>query len=100
MCVCRVDLCVNVVELHIMREHPNYWELRRTITFHQILQCGSRKGVVIFCQTCEAVNGELKCVVFFMYCQFEGWCYEYWFMQSICTQGFMSHSAIWDLGFS
>jgi hypothetical protein len=24
-CVCRVDLCENV-DLHIMREHPNYWE--------------------------------------------------------------------------
>jgi hypothetical protein len=23
-CVCRVDLCVNVVDLHIMKKHPNY----------------------------------------------------------------------------
>jgi hypothetical protein len=28
-CVCRVDMYVSVVDLHIMREHPNYWELRR-----------------------------------------------------------------------
>jgi hypothetical protein len=47
VCVCHVYLCVNVVELHITREHPNYWELQKTITFRQILQCGSRKGVVI-----------------------------------------------------
>jgi hypothetical protein len=26
-CVCRVDLCENVVDMHIMREHPNYCEL-------------------------------------------------------------------------
>jgi len=25
--VCHVYLCVNVVELHITKEHPNYWEL-------------------------------------------------------------------------
>ncbi len=32
-CVCQVDLCENVVNLHITREHLNYWELQRTITF-------------------------------------------------------------------
>jgi hypothetical protein len=26
------------------------------------------KGVVVFCKTCEAINGELKCVVFFFLC--------------------------------
>jgi hypothetical protein len=26
-CVRQVDLCENVVDLHIMREHPNYWKL-------------------------------------------------------------------------
>jgi hypothetical protein len=31
-CVCQVDLCVNVVDLHIMREHPNYYELRKIVT--------------------------------------------------------------------
>ncbi len=67
MCVCQVDLCVNVVDLHIMRKHFNYRELRRTVTFRQILQGGSNKGVVIFYKTCEAVNGELKCVVFLFY---------------------------------
>jgi hypothetical protein len=41
MCMCWVDLCVNVVNLHIMREHPNYWELQIIVTFRQILQCGS-----------------------------------------------------------
>ncbi len=25
--VCQVDVFVNVVDLHIMREHLNYWEL-------------------------------------------------------------------------
>jgi hypothetical protein len=58
---------------------------------------------VVLCQTCEAINGELKCVVFFfflMYYQFEGWCYEYRFMQSIWTRGFILQSVTWDLGFS
>ncbi len=33
-CVCWVDLCVNVVvDMHIMRKHPHYRELRKTITF-------------------------------------------------------------------
>ncbi len=74
----RVDLCVNVIDLHIVREHPNYWDLQRTITIHQILQGGSCKGVVVLCKTCEAVNGELKFVVFLkMCCQFERWCHEY-----------------------
>jgi hypothetical protein len=63
MCVCKVDLCVNVVDMHIMRKHPNYWELPKTITFRQILQGGSRKGAIVFCKTCEIINGELKCVV-------------------------------------
>jgi hypothetical protein len=39
------------------------------------------------------------CFLFFMCCQFEGWCHEYWFMQSIWTQGYMLQSVIWDLGF-
>ncbi len=57
-CVCWVDWWVNVVDLPIMREHLNYWEFRR---------------IVVLCQTCESVNGELKCVAsFFMYCQSEG----------------------------
>jgi hypothetical protein len=78
MCVCQVDLCVNVVDLHIMRKHLYYLEFRRTVTFRQILQGGLYKGVVVFCKTCEAIDGELKCVVFlFMCCQFEGWCHEY-----------------------
>jgi hypothetical protein len=25
ICVCQVDLYVNVVGLHFMREYPNYW---------------------------------------------------------------------------
>jgi hypothetical protein len=29
-CVCQVDMCVSVVDLHIMRERLNYWELQRT----------------------------------------------------------------------
>ncbi len=64
----RVDLCVNVIDLHIMREHPNYWDLRRTVTIRQILHGVSCKGVVVLCKTCEAVNGESKCVVFFFLC--------------------------------
>jgi hypothetical protein len=75
MCVCQVDLCVNVVHLHIMREHPPYWELQKTVTFHQILQdFGSYKKAFVLCKTFEIVNGELKCVVFFFFfmcCQFE-----------------------------
>jgi hypothetical protein len=63
-CVCHVYFCVSVIELHITREHPNYWELQKIITFCQIPQCGSRKGVVVICQTCEAICGELKCVGF------------------------------------
>jgi len=51
-CVYQFDLCVNVVELHITREHLNYWELQKIVTFCQILQCGSKKGVVVLCQTC------------------------------------------------
>jgi hypothetical protein len=47
VCV-KVDLSVNVVELHITREHPNYLELRITIIFCQILQCGSRKRLSFF----------------------------------------------------
>jgi hypothetical protein len=33
-CVRQVNLCQNVVDLHIMNEHPNYWEFRKTITFY------------------------------------------------------------------
>jgi hypothetical protein len=72
-CVCWVDLCENVVDLHIMRKHLNYnyWELQKIITFCRILQGGSCKGAVVLCKTCEAVHGELKCVVsFFMCCLF------------------------------
>ncbi len=61
----RVDLCVNVIDLHMVREHPNYWDLGRTIRIHQILQGGSCKGVVVLCKTCEVVNVKLNCVVFF-----------------------------------
>jgi hypothetical protein len=43
-----------------MKEHPHYWKLRKTVTFHQILQGGSYKGVVVLCKTCEAINGELN----------------------------------------
>jgi hypothetical protein len=32
-CVRQVNLCENVVDLHIMKEHPNYSELQKTITF-------------------------------------------------------------------
>jgi hypothetical protein len=54
---------------------------------------------MVLYRTCEVVNGELKCVVsFFMCCQFEGWCHDYWFMQSIWTQGSMLQSVIWELG--
>jgi len=67
MCVCYVDLCVNVVDLHIMKEHLNYRELWKTVTFHRILQGGSCKGVMVLCKTWEVVNGELKCVVFFFF---------------------------------
>jgi hypothetical protein len=66
MCVCRVDLCVNVVDLHIMKEHPHYQEFRKTVTCRQILQGGSYKGVEVLCKTC-VVNEELKCVVFLFY---------------------------------
>ncbi len=55
--VCQVDLCVNVVDLPIMKKHPNYWELRKTITFCRILQSGSCKGAVVLCKTYETVNG-------------------------------------------
>ncbi len=34
ICVCRVDLYVNVVGLHIMKEHPNYWEFRKTVVVY------------------------------------------------------------------
>jgi hypothetical protein len=60
------DLCVNIVDLHIMGKHLNYWELQRTITFHRILQGGSLKGAMVLCKTCEAVNEELKCVFFYV----------------------------------
>jgi len=66
MCVYWVDLCVIIVDLHIMGKHLNYWELQKTITFHRILQGGSYKGFVVLCKTCEAVNGELKCVFFYV----------------------------------
>jgi hypothetical protein len=56
---------VNVVDLHIMREHLNYWKFRRLVAFYQILQGGSYKGAMVLCKTCEVVNGGLKCVVFF-----------------------------------
>jgi len=62
--VCHIYLCVNVVELHITREHPNHWELQRIVTFDQILHYGSKKGVVVLCKTCEVVYGELKCAGF------------------------------------
>jgi hypothetical protein len=55
---------VNVVELHITRKDLNYQELQRIVTFHQILQCGSKKRAMVLCQTCEVVCGELKCVGF------------------------------------
>jgi hypothetical protein len=32
-CVCQVDLCENVVDMHIMKEHHNYWEFRKIVTF-------------------------------------------------------------------
>jgi hypothetical protein len=67
MCVCQVDLCENVFDLHIMRVHPNYWELRKMVTFCSILLGGSYKWAVVLCKTCETVSGELKCVVFFFY---------------------------------
>ncbi len=63
-CVCQVDLCVNVVDLHIMKRHFNYWELRKIVTFCRILQGGLCKGAMVFCKICETINGELKCVVF------------------------------------
>jgi hypothetical protein len=39
MCVCRVYLCVNVVDLHIMRKHPNYWKFQKkshSIKFYEV----------------------------------------------------------------
>jgi hypothetical protein len=38
------------------------------------------------------------CFFFLMYCQFEGWCYEYQFMQSIWTQGSILQCVTLDLG--
>jgi hypothetical protein len=38
------------------------------------------------------------CFLAFMCCQFEGWCHEYSFMQSIWIQGSMLQNVIWDLG--
>jgi len=38
------------------------------------------------------------CFFFLMYCQFEGWYYEYWFMQSIWTQGSILQNVTWDMG--
>jgi len=67
MCVCQVDLCVNFVDLHIMKKHLNYWELWKIVTVCWILQGWSCKGVVVLCKTCEVVNGELKRVVFLFY---------------------------------
>jgi hypothetical protein len=49
----RVNLCVNVIDLHIMREHHNFSDLQRTVTIRQILEGGSCKGVVVLCKTCE-----------------------------------------------
>jgi hypothetical protein len=63
--VCWVDLCEIVVDMHIMKNHPNDWEFQKTITFRQILR-GSCKGLVVVCKTCELINGEWKCVVFFV----------------------------------
>jgi hypothetical protein len=31
--VCVMFICVNVVKLHITKEHPNYWEFRKIVTF-------------------------------------------------------------------
>ncbi len=53
---------------------------------------------MVLCKTCEAINGEWKCVVFFVCCQFEGCCYGV--MQSIWTQGSMLQSVTWDFGSS
>jgi hypothetical protein len=33
-CVFWVDLYVDVVGLHFIRKHPDYWELQRTATIH------------------------------------------------------------------
>jgi len=30
MFVCWVNFYVSVVDVHIMKEHPNYWELKKT----------------------------------------------------------------------
>jgi hypothetical protein len=30
-CVCELELCVNVVDLHIMRKYPNHWELQKIV---------------------------------------------------------------------
>jgi hypothetical protein len=62
-CVCQIDLYLSVVGLYIVKKHLNYWELWKTVIVHWILQGGSCKGTVVLCKTCEAVNGELKCVV-------------------------------------
>jgi hypothetical protein len=73
MCVCWVDLCVSVIDMHIMEEHPNLWELWRTVTICWILEGGSCKGVVVICKTCETQWGVEVCYFLsFMCCQFWG----------------------------
>jgi len=59
---------VNVIDLHIMREHPNYWDLQRTVTFRRILQSGSFKGLWFFVKLVKQLIWSLKCVVFFLLC--------------------------------
>jgi hypothetical protein len=48
ICVYWVDLYVSVVGLHIMKEHPDYWELRRTTIGRWFYNVDHAKGGLWF----------------------------------------------------
>jgi hypothetical protein len=55
---------------------------------------------VVLYKTCEAIIGELICVVFlFLCCQFGGWSKEHWIMQYVCVEGSMLPNVNMNLGF-
>lgn len=58
-------ICVSVVKFHITKKHPNYWEIKKIVTFIKFYNVYPERGDVVLCQTCEAVYGELKCAGFF-----------------------------------
>jgi hypothetical protein len=56
--VCQVDSCVNVIDLHIMKEHPNYWKFQKKSHFVEFYKMDHVNGLWFFVKLVKQLMGD------------------------------------------